>query len=186
MPVACRLPKFAISFVLPEGPAEEARRLFVAWGFDPAKPTLFIQPFTSTPFKDWPLSHYLALASTWQRRGWQVLFGGGPAEQAALEPVRRAGFRTSAGASLLVTAGLMKLSTLVIGGDTGLLHLAVAMGKRAVMIMGSTGPGSSHPFQHRDWTVTPPNGQPVAAITSGAVEEACNQALAELDARERV
>jgi hypothetical protein len=33
--------------------------------------------------------------------------------------------------SLLVTGGLMKLSFLVLGGDTGALHLAVAMGGEA-------------------------------------------------------
>ena len=113
----------------------------------------------------------------------QVLFGGGPADQAALEPARQAGFPASAGAPLLVTAGLMKLSTLILGGDTGLLHLAVAMDKRVVMIMDSTGPGSAYPFQHPDWAVTPANGQSVAAITTDAVNEACGRAFAELGVR---
>jgi len=42
-------------FVLPEGALADARRFFAAQGLDPAKPTLFIQPFTSTPKKNWPL-----------------------------------------------------------------------------------------------------------------------------------
>jgi ADP-heptose:LPS heptosyltransferase len=167
-------------FSLPDNAAAGARQLFGGWGLDPAKRTLFIQPFTSSPEKDWPLERYLAVAGTWRQGGGQVVFGGGPAEQAALEPVRQAGFPTSAGASLLVTAGLMQLSTLILGADTGLLHLAVAMGKRAVMIMASAHPGSSHPFQHRDWTVTPAEGQPVTALPASAVEAACRQALAEL------
>ncbi len=179
---ACGLPPAPIcnQFTLPNGSIEEARRLLSAWGLDPAIPTLFIQPFTSSFHKDWPLERYLATAGLWQRRGLQVLFGGGPAEQNALEPVREAGFPVSAGASLLVTAGLVKLSTLVLGGNTGLLHLAVAMVKRVVMILDSTGPGSAHPFQHREWTVTPASSQPVAAITADAVNEACSRAFAEL------
>src|ERR1035437_6979302 len=98
-------------FVLPSSAAEEARRLFLDRRFDPAWPTLFVQPFTSASHKDWPLDRYLAVAGFWRRRGWQVLFGGGPAEQAALEPVRQAGYPVSAGAPLLVTAGLIKQST---------------------------------------------------------------------------
>ena len=77
----------------------------------------------------------------------------------------------------------MNLSTLILGGDTGLLHLAVAMDKRVIMIMGSISPGSSHPFQHREWTVTPAQGQFVATITADATNEACDQALAELGVR---
>ena len=147
---------------------------------DPAKPTLFIQPFTSTSHKNWPLDRYLAAAGLWQRRGLQVLFSCGPAERTALEPAREAGFPTSAGTSLLVTAGLMKLSTLILGGDTGLLHLAVAMDQRVIMMMNSIGPGSAYPFQHPDWTVTPANGQSVAAISTDAVDEACGRTFAAL------
>ena len=164
-------------FTLPASAVEEARRFFQDRGLDLARPTLFVQPFTSSPHKDWPLERYLATAGFWQRRGWQILFGGGPADQAALEPVRQAGFPVSAGASLLVTAGLMKHSTLIIGGDTGLLHLAVAMDKRVVML---NLPSSAHPFQHPDWAITQASGQPLAMLTNDAVNEACSRAFAEL------
>ena len=164
-------------FTLPASAVEEARRLFRDRGLDPARPTLFVQPFTSSPHKDWPLDRYLATAGFWQRRGWQILFGGGPAERAALEPARQAGFPVSAGVPLLVTAGLMKHSTLIIGGDTGLVHVAVAMDKRVVML---NLPGSAHPFQHPDWAITQANGQPLATITTDAVNEACARAFAEV------
>ena len=129
------------------------------------------------------MERYLATAGLWQRSRLQVLFGGGPADQTALEPAREAGFPTSAGAPLLVTAGLMKLSTLILGGNTGLLHLAVAIGKRVVMIIDSISPGSAYPFQHPDWTVTPANGQSMATITTDAANEACQRAIAELGVR---
>ena len=170
-------------FSLPGNAAKEAQRLFLDRGLDPARPTLFVQPFTSAPHKDWPLERYLAVAGFWRRRRWQVLFGGGPTEQAALEPVRQAGFPVSAGAPLLVTAGLMKQSTLVLGGDTGLLHLAVAMDKRVVMILSSNMPGSSHPFQHPDWTIIPASGRAVDTISPDGVNEACDRAIAELSVR---
>jgi ADP-heptose:LPS heptosyltransferase len=179
---ACGLRSFPIrnQFLLPDKPLEEARRLFVGWGLDLASPTLFIQPFTSSPQKDWPLERYLEVAGACRRRGVQVIFGGGPADRAALEPARQAGFPVSAGASLLVTAGLMKLSTLILGGNTGMLPLAVAMAKRVVMIMDSIGPGSAHALEHRDWAVVPPEGQAMAALSTDAVNAACSRALAEL------
>ena len=175
---------FRNQFMLPDSAVEEARRLFRGWGLEAARPTLFIQPFTSAWQKDWPLERFLAVAGACKRRGVQVLFGGGPGQQAMLEPVRKAGFLASAGTPLLVTAGLVKLSTLILGADTGVLHLAVAMGKRVVMIMGSTGPGSTYPFQHRDWALTPADGGPVATIPPEVVSEACSRAFAELGVRE--
>ena len=87
---------------------------------DAARPTLFIQPFTSSPQKNWPLENYLALARHWRSRGLQIIFGGGPADRAALEPARAEGFCISAGPPLLVSAGLAKLSSFMLGGDSGL------------------------------------------------------------------
>ena len=166
-------------FVLPADALVEAGNFFAANQLETTRPTLFLQPFTSTPFKDWPLENFLALARHWQARGWQVLFGGGPSDRAALEPARAAGFPVSAGVPLLVTAGLMKYSTLIAGADTGLLHLAVALGRRVVMIMNSNAPGKTHPFGHPEWTVTPPPGQPIAAIPTVAVIEASTRAFSE-------
>lgn len=101
----------------------------------------------------------------------QALFGGGPGERAALEPARQAGFAVSAGAPPLVSAGLVRLSALVLGGDTGLLHLAVAMGKRVIMIMRSVQPGACIPFQ--DWTIVPPADAHVLAVEPENVNRAC-------------
>ena len=170
-------------FALPAGALDEAAQFLRTRGVSSAKPSLFIQPFTSTPFKDWPLNRFLEVAQFWRSRGRQVIFGGGPADLATLEPVRQAGFPVSAGVPLLVTAGLIKLSSLVLGSDTGILHLAVAMGKRTVMAMVSAKPGNCHPFQHPDWTVVPPEeGQPISSISTDTVNEACARAFAEVRA----
>lgn len=169
-------------FTLPAAALEEARRFFAAQNLDAASPTLFIQPFTSTPHKNWPLENYLELARHWQNRGTQIVFGGGPAEKPTLEPAREAGFPVSAGAPMLVTAGLMKLSTLIVGGDTGLLHLAVAQGKRVVMIINPETAGRTYPFRHADWVLAPPQNQKVLQIETGVVIEACARAFVEMNA----
>jgi ADP-heptose:LPS heptosyltransferase len=167
-------------YVLPADALAAAREFFTAHQLNFTRPALFIQPLTSSPQKNWPLARYVWLAERWRTRGGQVVFGGGPAERAVLEPVRAAGFIVAAGTPLLVSAGLMQLSAMVVGADTGLLHLAVAMGRRVVMIMDSNRPGSCHPCQHPEWTVTPPAGKTVADIEPGRVESALELAFAEL------
>jgi ADP-heptose:LPS heptosyltransferase len=161
-------------YVLPADAVEEARKFFAANKLLEDKPTLFIQPFTSNPQKNWPLEKFLKVAGHFHSRGTQIIFGGGPNDRAALETARAADFAIAAGTSLLVSAGLMKLSRVVVGADTGLLHLAVALGKRVVMLMNSNAPGSSHPFQHADWTVTPPRRKTVSEIPTEAVIAACD------------
>ena len=177
----CGLPASAPrnEFKLPAAAADSAKVFFAKQTLDPRRATLFIQPFTSSRPKDWPLEGYLELGRQWLSEGKQVLFGGGPDDRAALAPATQAGFPVSAGTPLLVTAGLMKLSSVVLGGDTGMLHLAVALGKRVVMTMRGTGPGSCYPFQHRDWAVTPAAGRPVAAIGLDTIRQACARALTE-------
>lgn len=165
-------------FLLPADALTAARTFFTAHQLVPEKPTLFVQPLTSSPGKNWPMDNYLALARHWQMRGWQVIFGGGPADIGALEPARAAGFVVSAGVPLLVTGGLMQLAALTVGGDTGALHLAVAQGKRVVMLMNQTRPGRPHPFRHPEWSLIPTENRRIATIKLETVITACEAALA--------
>jgi ADP-heptose:LPS heptosyltransferase len=162
-------------FDLPADALAEAKEFFAENHLDPARPTLFLQPFTSSPHKNWPLENFVALARHFQSHGVQIIFGGGPADRAALEPARATGFVVSAGVPLLVSGGLTKLSQLTIGGDTGLLHLAVAMKKRVMMLMPAV--GQTYPFQHPDWVITPPHGTPLARVETATVIATCEQAM---------
>jgi heptosyltransferase I len=166
-------------FVLPDKALEAARQFFAAHQLALDCPTLLIQPLTSTVDKNWPLDRYCAVARHWRERARQVLFSGGPADRAALEPARAAGFPVSAGVPLLVSAGLAKLCALTLGGDTGLLHLAAAMGKRVAAIIPSTKPGNKYPFQHPEWAITPVAGVAISAIGTETVMAACERGLAE-------
>jgi ADP-heptose:LPS heptosyltransferase len=166
-------------FVVPENAVEDARRFFASCQLALDRPTLFVQPFTSTRGKNWPVDRYCTIARHWRERGRQVVFGGGPADRAALEPARQAGFPVSAGVPLLVSAGLAKLSTLTLAGDTGLLHLATAIGKRVAAIIPSTAPGNKYPFQHPEWAITPSTGEAISTIGVETVIEACEHGLAD-------
>lgn len=167
-------------FVLPEEGRLEAETFLQMNGVQPNRPLLFIQPLTSSANKNWPLERYLQVAGIWRSQGWEAIFGGGPEDRQALAPAKAAGYPVSAGVSLLASAGLMARSTLVLGGDTGLIHLAVALGKRVIMIMRSILPGSCHPFQHETWAVGPQAEGLINSISTEAVNQQCRQACAEL------
>jgi ADP-heptose:LPS heptosyltransferase len=151
-------------FALPADALASARTFLATNHISPEKPLLFVQPLTSSPRKNWPLTSYLALAKHYQARGWQVIFGGGPGDAAALASVAEAGFVSSLGVPLLVTGGLMQLSQMIVGGDTGMLHLAVAQGKRVVMLMNHNHPGRPYPFRHPEWSLLPPVDRDIATI----------------------
>lgn len=165
---------------LPEENIQAAAAFFTESGYTPAKVTFFIQPFTHYTEKNWSIENYLNLAKHWRNQGIQIIFGGGPSDRENLKQIA-AEFPVSAGkVSLLTAAGLMQLSNLVIGNDTGLLHLAVAMEKRVLMLMASTSPAEYGPYGHPDWTVTPVNSYKIEDIKVGDVNEAITKIHAEL------
>ena len=165
-------------FILPPAAADAARAWFADNRLAVTQPTLYLQPFTSSPHKNWPFENYLALAQNFRRQGVQVIVGGGPADRPLLERARDSGCTISAGLPRLTDAGLMKFSSVIAGGDTGFLHLAVALGRRVVMLMKVQGPGSAVPFRHPEWVVAPPAGLPVAQISFEKMLAATTAALA--------
>lgn len=165
-------------FQLPAAALKSAREQYEKSDLALEIRTLYIQPFTSSTFKDWPLENYLTVARHWREKGVQIIFGGGPGDVAALEPARAAGFSVLAGSPMLVSGGIMKLSTLVLGGDTGMLHLAVGLGKRTIMLIGHIVSGSSDLYQHREWAIVAPEGKGMKAISVETVIEETAKVLA--------
>lgn len=166
-------------YFLPLESLAAAHDFFTSQKLDFTKPTLFIQAFTSSPHKNWPLENFLALANHFRASGTQVIFAGGPAEVEKLEPARAAGFVVAAGLPLLTAAGLMQLSTVIIGGVTGLTHIAVALQKRVVMLVGWPKIEPAFPYQHWDWAVVPDDGEGTSNITLAKVMAACERAFSE-------
>jgi ADP-heptose:LPS heptosyltransferase len=173
--------KIRNEFNLPTDALEAARAFFSEHGLDPEKKTLFVQPLTSGAHKNWPLENYLSVARHWRQRGAQIIFGGGPADRTILQPAAAEQFCVAAGVPLLVTGGLAQLSTLVLGGDTGVLHLAVAQGKRVVMLMHQAVAGSPIPFQHPEWVIASPEPEAIAKIPVRQVNEAVAAGLGALE-----
>ncbi|MDZ8120168.1 glycosyltransferase family 9 protein [Pontiella agarivorans] len=140
-------------FSIPEDAINQAKALFEKTQLDPEKPSLYIQPFTSNERKNWPFMNYIAVAEYWRDQGIQVLFGGGPNDAPNLELARERGFPAFSNTPLLVSAGLMHLSSLIIGGDTGMIHLAMAQNKRVLMLINGCSPGQANLYQHNEWVI---------------------------------
>lgn len=166
-------------YVLPEKFLAEARAWLAANKIDSAAPLIYFQPFTSSPHKNWPFENYLALAKHWRERGVQVIMGGGPDDRPQLERAKQAGCFVPEKLSRLADIGLMRLSAAVVGGDTGFLHLAVALDCRVVMLVEPVVSSNALPFGRPGWAVLPPPKFPVAKIEFEKVVEAVGAALAE-------
>ena len=158
---------------------EMARAKLATLGIDGQRPFIFVQPFTSDPQKDLPIKKLLQFARHWKEQDVQVLFGGGPADRERLLTALQGEFATSAGIELLLTAGLMQLAALVVGSDTGTTHLAVALGRRVVMLVNFLGPQTPIPYGRPEWTVMPPAGRPVPEIQTEQLIAAADAALAQ-------
>lgn len=166
-------------FIPPAEARAGAQKFFAEHRLDAARTTLYLQPFTSSAHKNWPVENFLALARHFRERGTQIVFSGGPKDLIQLESARQEGFILATGVSRLTDIGLMQLATLVVGGDTGFLHLAVAMGRRVLMLQQSVLPGNPHPFGHPDWAVVPEIPLTVPEIPLAAVIAACERAIGE-------
>ena len=58
-----------------------------------------------------------------------------------------------------------------LGGDTGLIHLAVAMRRRVVALMWSKAPDQPIPYLRPEWVITPASGGRLDSIGEREVSE---------------
>jgi heptosyltransferase I len=115
------------------------------------KPVVMIHPGGGWGAKRWPTDRYGSLAEEFTLRGGIVLVNAGPGEESlAAEVIAAANGQASAvSCSLSQLIALTRRVSLVIGGDTGPLHLACALGKPVVGIYGPTDPKRNGPYGTR-------------------------------------
>ena len=101
--------------------------------------------------KQWPAERFAALAQRLRAEtGARVLVSFGPGERPLADEVaarsRGAASAAPATASLQDLAALLSLADLFVGADTGVLHLACALGRPAVGLYGPTDPAVYGPL----------------------------------------
>ncbi len=180
--------------LLPLDPGAEAwcDRLTAPFG---GRPVVLLKPGAGWGAKRWPLDRYATVASALKRRGFQVMVNAGPGE----EPLADSIANGSEGAAVPVQCSLAQLIALnrrialAIGGDTGPLHLACALGRPVVGIYGPTDPARNGPYGTRFRVLRSPfsqrdhsrRSQPesgLLTITPEAVLNAVNELLESGDA----
>lgn len=127
--------------VPPEG-RDYRQRLFTGYRVYPGGDKLVgLVPGSVWPTKRWPAARFAELAGELARRGWRIVVLGGPGE----EPLA-ARLREGVGAEVLDTTGntikeamgVISACRVVVGGDSGLVHIARALGTPTVIIFGPT------------------------------------------------
>ncbi|MBS1213293.1 MAG: putative lipopolysaccharide heptosyltransferase [Proteobacteria bacterium] len=141
---------FAMDIVLSQSEESDADALRESAGV--SGPYAVICPFTTRPQKHWFNERWAGLASRLARDlGMQVVMLGGPGDaQAAREIADQSpGLVSLVGRTGLgQCAALIRDAGLLIGVDTGLTHLGIAMATPTVALFGSTRPYLDTAFAH--------------------------------------
>jgi len=117
---------------------------------------LLLNPGAGWPTKRWPLERFARLASLIEKDlSIPVLFTYGPGEEQLIESAQAFGKKTikSFPSSILELAAICRRSRLMVAGDTGPMHLAVALGTPVVALIGPGYPWRTGPFNPADEVV---------------------------------
>jgi heptosyltransferase-2 len=101
------------------------------------------------PAKRWPAAHYAVVARYAADRGRQVWLFGSPAERDSCERIRAlapAAVNLAGRTRLTDAVDLLSAAEAVVTNDSGLMHVAGAVGCRVVAVFGSTSPGFTPPL----------------------------------------
>ncbi len=140
-------------FPLPRRPEDEEYAKAQAKGTGGGSFVL-ISPGGGWSSKRWAPSNYAALI---KRLGaefpWKIVLTGSPSEEALILAILQAAQCPAAGylpASITQYIAIVRRASLFIGGDTGPMHLAAAVGTPIVALHGPTDPVRNGPFCEKD------------------------------------
>jgi len=111
-------------------------------------PFVLINPGAGWGAKRWPEERYAAVAARLRDAGYGVVVNAGPGEESLANEVEvlSGGAAAPLRSSIEELTAITRRAALVIGGDTGPLHLACALDRPAVGIFGPTDPARNGPF----------------------------------------
>lgn len=111
--------------------------------------------------KRWPPEYYAQIARRYLDQGWQVaLYGSAKDAEVTGQIARDSGAAADcvdlAGRTALAEAvDMLSLSTAVVSNDSGLMHIAAALGAPVLVIYGATSPGFTPPLsKHSEMLVS--------------------------------
>ena len=107
---------------------------------------IVIFPGSGSPEKNWPAGKFAALASMVNDKGRSSVVVLGPAEASIVPIFREAGVTVLRDLDLPTVAAIARLAAGFAGNDSGVSHLAAAVGAPCVVIFGPTDPARWRPM----------------------------------------
>ncbi len=171
---------------IPPASVARAEDLLAGAGYKRGRDRLVaIHPGSGGRKKCWPLESYFALAErVRQEHGTFLLFLSGPAEDTEKRERIRDFVRSRdrslliPGEELVVVAALLSSCTLYIGNDSGVTHLAAAVGGECIALFGPTDPYLWRPVGLRAQVIDA--GYPCDSLSSLPVDEVYTRVAAVL------
>ncbi len=142
---------------------EHVRCAGTAWladlGLPPA--AVALHPGSGSPGKNWPLDRFLELADWLDRQGRPAFFILGDAEHEQAAGLARAASTRPVvrGRDLAAVAGVLAAAGAYVGNDSGITHLAAALGRPSVALFGPTDPDRWGPRGSHVRIVRAPDGR---------------------------
>ena len=97
-----------------------------------------LAPGAAHATKRWPVAHWIALAERLRAAGLQPVVVGGPTDRGVAQQLMAVAPSAAGEFSLQETGALLARSKVVISGDTGVMHMATAVGTPVVALFGPT------------------------------------------------
>lgn len=125
--------------------AAQQQQLLARLGIDPSRPAVAFCPGAEYgPAKRWPERHFAALARLLAARGYAIWLVGSPKDHAVAETIAQdaAGLCTNlcGKTDIAEAADLLAAARLVVTNDSGLMHVAAAVGRPVIALYGSSSP----------------------------------------------
>lgn len=153
------------------------RKWLLEQGWDGAAPLLGCHPFSSVPRKEWALEQFVKLLHWAQdEMGWLPIIFGNAVEgsRANMLAEQVSGIAAAGRLSLRQFIAVAAHCAGFIGGDSGPVHIAAALGVPTLALFGPTDPNRTRPLGERVIVIRSPTGQ-MDALSIAAVKEALYQ-----------
>ncbi len=120
------------------------------------RPVVGLVPGAEWATKRWGAEKFASLAGELARGGATLLVLGGPGDRdlaARIQELARTPLRDTTGNSIDEAIAVLARCDLVVGGDTGLVHCARALGRRTLIVFGPTD-AARHRFMGREQPIS--------------------------------
>jgi heptosyltransferase-1 len=148
--LGCKIDEVVFPMNITEVEAQKAESLANHAGLKLENPYVVLAPGTNWPSKCWPTIHFAKLADKLYDNNIIPVIIGGPGDnrlaQEIIENTKIPPIDLTGKTSLKQLAYIIKKSQAFVGGDTGPMHLAVAVGTRIVTLFGPTDPERNGPY----------------------------------------